>query len=186
MATSKGCQRRFFFCCGAATQRGSWPSHFWVFLDHTQRRSTVGRTPLDEWSARRRDLYLTTHNTHTRQTSMPPVGFESTVSAGERPQTYVLDHAATGTGIKKLINLRIINKFLLDLSTDTQFRCTISIDRGHIPPSLQAKCPPRCKVSVAFPMSFLHHCKNSKNTTEQSLTQRFSDYVRICITDMFG
>jgi len=24
-----------------------------MFLDHTQRRSTVGRTPLDEWSARR-------------------------------------------------------------------------------------------------------------------------------------
>ena len=32
-----------------------------MFLDHTQRRSAVGRTPLDEWSARRRDLYLTTH-----------------------------------------------------------------------------------------------------------------------------
>jgi hypothetical protein len=30
---------------------------------------TLGRTPLDERSARRRDLYLTTHNTHNRQTS---------------------------------------------------------------------------------------------------------------------
>ena len=29
---------------------------------------------------------------------MPPVGFEPTISAGERPQTYALDHAATGTG----------------------------------------------------------------------------------------
>ena len=28
---------------------------------------------------------------------MPPVGFEPTVSAGERPQTYALDRAATGT-----------------------------------------------------------------------------------------
>jgi hypothetical protein len=28
------------------------------FLDHTQRRATVRRTPLDVWSARRRDLYL--------------------------------------------------------------------------------------------------------------------------------
>jgi hypothetical protein len=27
-------------------------------------------TPLDEGSARRRDLYLTTHNTHNRRTSM--------------------------------------------------------------------------------------------------------------------
>jgi len=30
---------------------------------------------------------------------MPPVGFEPTISAGERPQTYTLDRAATGTGI---------------------------------------------------------------------------------------
>jgi len=58
---------------------------FLMFLDHTQRRTTVGRTSLDEWSARRRDLYLTTHDTHKRQISMPPVGFEPTISAGERP-----------------------------------------------------------------------------------------------------
>ena len=35
------------------------------FLDHTQRRATVGRTPLDVRAIRRRDLYLTTHNTQT-------------------------------------------------------------------------------------------------------------------------
>ena len=29
---------------------------------------------------------------------MPPVGFEPTISAGERPQTYALDRAATGIG----------------------------------------------------------------------------------------
>ena len=29
---------------------------------------------------------------------MLPVGFETTISAGERPQTYALDRAATGTG----------------------------------------------------------------------------------------
>ena len=40
---------------------------FLMFLDHTQRHTTVGRTPLDEWSALRRDLYLTTHDTHNRQ-----------------------------------------------------------------------------------------------------------------------
>jgi hypothetical protein len=65
-------------------------SSFFMFLDHTQRRTTVGRTPLDEWSARRRDLYLTTHTIHNRQTSLPPVGFEPTISVGERPQTYSL------------------------------------------------------------------------------------------------
>jgi hypothetical protein len=29
---------------------------------------------------------------------MPLVGFESTIAEGERPQTYALDRAATGTG----------------------------------------------------------------------------------------
>jgi len=73
-------------------------SSFTRFLDHIQRRTTVGRTPPDEWSARRRDLYLTTHNTYNRRKSMPPVGFEPTISAGERPQTHALDREATGTG----------------------------------------------------------------------------------------
>jgi len=30
---------------------------------------------------------------------MPPVEFEPTFSAGERPQTYTLDRTTTGTGI---------------------------------------------------------------------------------------
>ena len=58
---------------------------FFMFLDHTQERTTVGMIPLDEWSAHRRDLYLTTHDTHNRQISMPPVGFEPTITAGEQP-----------------------------------------------------------------------------------------------------
>jgi len=36
---------------------------------------------------------------------MPSVGFEPTISAGERPQTYALDRAATGAG--SIINIRI-------------------------------------------------------------------------------
>jgi hypothetical protein len=39
---------------------------FLMFLDHTQWRTTVCRTPLDERSARHRDLYLTTHDTHNK------------------------------------------------------------------------------------------------------------------------
>jgi hypothetical protein len=73
-------------------------SSFKKFLDHTQRHTTPGRTPLDEWSARRRDLYLTKHNTHNRQKPMPPVGFEPKISAGKWPKTYALDRRATGTG----------------------------------------------------------------------------------------
>ena len=37
---------------------------------------------------------------HSKQDAhpYPPVGFEPTISAGERPQTFVLDRATTGTG----------------------------------------------------------------------------------------
>jgi hypothetical protein len=61
------------------------------FLYHTLRRATVGRTPLEEWSACPRDLYQTTYNTHNREKSMPPVGFEPTILTGERPENYALD-----------------------------------------------------------------------------------------------
>jgi hypothetical protein len=62
------------------------------------RHTTFGRTPLDEGPARRRDLYLTTHNTDNRQTSMPPVGSEPTILLSERLQTHALDRTATGIG----------------------------------------------------------------------------------------
>jgi hypothetical protein len=54
------------------------------FYGHTHlRHTTVGRTPLYEGPARRRDLYLTTHNTHKRKTFMPPMGFEPTILVSE-------------------------------------------------------------------------------------------------------
>jgi len=83
---------------------------FTKFLNHTQRHITLGRTPLDAWSARRRDIYLTTHNTRKRQTSMTPVGFEPTISAGERPQTHALDRGATGTDPSPFTILKCIMK----------------------------------------------------------------------------
>ena len=79
-----------FVCFWRDSHQLAMASSFSRFLDHTQRRTTVGRTPLDEWSARRKDLYLTTHNTLKRRMSVPPVGFETTISADERPQTYVV------------------------------------------------------------------------------------------------
>jgi hypothetical protein len=56
---------------------------------------------------------------------MPPVGLELTISAGERPKTYALDRAATGTGFLEmcLFNkvqegdtkvIRIVDQFLPD------------------------------------------------------------------------
>jgi hypothetical protein len=51
----------------------------------------LGKTPLDEGSACRRDIYITTHNIHNRQTSMPSAKFEPAIPVTKRPQTHVLD-----------------------------------------------------------------------------------------------
>jgi hypothetical protein len=71
------------------------------------RHTTLGGTPLDEGPARRRDLHLTTHNTHKRQTSMPSAGFKPTILTSERPQTHALDRAATGIGTLFLYAVKI-------------------------------------------------------------------------------
>jgi hypothetical protein len=73
-------------------------------ITHTK---THCRTPLDEWSARRRDLYLhrTTNTTYKRkrEISMPQAGFEPATPATKRTQTYALDCAATGMCWVRLI-----------------------------------------------------------------------------------
>ena len=97
----------FFFLLWRCDSRRVMASSFLRFLDHIQRRTTVGRTPLDEWSARRRDIYLTTHDIHNRQISLPPVVFEPTISVGERPQTYALDRAATESGYVQISSFGI-------------------------------------------------------------------------------
>ena len=79
----------------ATAPTGPEPPHYRAFTI-TLRHTTFSRTPPDEWSARRRDFYLTTHNILQRQTSMPQTRFEPAIPAGERPQTYALDRAATG------------------------------------------------------------------------------------------
>ena len=78
-----------FFLSWPYSPSGPRHPHYRVFLI-ILRHTTLGRT-LDGWSARRRDLNQTTHNTHKRQTPMPPAGFEPTISASERPQTHPLD-----------------------------------------------------------------------------------------------
>jgi hypothetical protein len=90
-----------FFSSGATAPSGPGPPHYRGFTI-TLRHTSVGRTPLDEWSARHRDLYLTTHNTHNRQTSMPTAVFEPTIPVSERPKTHALDRTATGIGFLRI------------------------------------------------------------------------------------
>ena len=65
-----------------------------TLIGHT----TLGRTPLDEYPSRRRDRYLTTHNSHKRHTSTNPARFEPAIPPSKQPQTHALDRAATGIG----------------------------------------------------------------------------------------
>jgi len=43
---------------------------------------------------------------------MPPVGFEQTISASGRPQTYAIDRAATGTGNHVSTALKIVQIYI--------------------------------------------------------------------------
>ena len=90
---------------------------------------------------------------------MPPVGFEPTISAGERPQTYALNRAATGTGRNDCLPY-IIHKnsplplftipspiFLSRYMTDIPF--TITCKGKEIP--LQAWTGPEVSRKLSLP-----------------------------------
>ena len=80
---------------GATAPVDPGPHHHWGFritLTHT----TLSTISLDKWSARRRDLYLPTHNAHKRKISTLPVGSEPTIPATQRPYTHTLDRPASG------------------------------------------------------------------------------------------
>jgi len=57
--------------------------------DHTQKHNTRYNSSGRVISPTQ-DFYLTTRNTHKRQISMPPVGFEPTIPASKRPQSQTL------------------------------------------------------------------------------------------------
>ena len=59
----------FFFCHAQHSLVGQ--GLLITAASRSQSGISLGKTSLDEWSARRRDLYLTTHNIHNRQTSLP-------------------------------------------------------------------------------------------------------------------
>ena len=99
------------FLC-AATLGGPWPPHSWGFLDHT-RRITVGRTPLDEWSARRRPLPDNTQ--HSQQTDIH-------VPGGIR--THNLSRRA-------VVNLRLRPHGHLDRQTATHTEWNIPVSHRH-------------------------------------------------------
>jgi hypothetical protein len=60
----------YFYLPWRNISSGPRPSYYRGFII-THRSTILGRIPLDEWSARRRDLHLTTHNTYNRDIHAP-------------------------------------------------------------------------------------------------------------------
>jgi len=73
--------------------RGVWVSHT---TTHHNRQDSSGR----EISPTHRPLSDNTQH-NNRQISIPPMGFETAISAGERTQTDALERAGTGTDRKR-------------------------------------------------------------------------------------
>jgi hypothetical protein len=86
----------FFSCLNSP--RGPISPYCWGF-EITLRHTTLGRTPLDEWLSRRRDLYLTTYNTHRRKHPFPrrDSNLQSQQANGRRHTPYTWDVNLTCT-----------------------------------------------------------------------------------------
>jgi hypothetical protein len=80
-----------FFLHGARGPRQPRPPHYQGFT------ITLSRTPLDEWSAKCRDHYLVTCNTH-RTHIRAQVGFKPAIPASKQLHTHALERTATGIG----------------------------------------------------------------------------------------
>jgi hypothetical protein len=137
---------------------------------HPFGHTTIGRTPLDEWSARRRDLYLTTHNTHKRQTSRLPAGFEPAIPASGRPQTHALDRAVTWIGIFIITatnysanESNVTSSEYSSVGTVTRLPAQWPIDLGSIPGKSQRFCI---------------FCKTSKPALESTRTASSFSWVK--------
>ena len=92
------------------------------------RHTTVGSTPLDEWSARRRGLYMTTHNTHKRQDSK----LQSQQASGRRPTPRTRGHGYRQliTGIPYILQILHI-EFSRHVKSDTKIPTVMSgLTRG--------------------------------------------------------
>jgi hypothetical protein len=83
---------------------------------------TLGRTPLDEWSARHKDLYLhrTTQHRNTKTNIHVSSGIRTHEPSNQAAKTYALHLAATGTGDSLTMVKQIIIKLWRHLTKSQQ------------------------------------------------------------------
>jgi hypothetical protein len=95
----------FFLCWLLQATFEFYPPHSWGFeITHTDTTQSIGLLWASDQPVAETSTWQT-HNTHNRQTSMPPAGFEPAIPAGERLQTHALDRSATGIGFLLLLLL---------------------------------------------------------------------------------
>jgi methyl coenzyme M reductase subunit D len=70
---------------------------------------------------------------------MLPVGFELTISAGERPQTHVTDRTAIGTDKILMLDTLKLQKKMTEMS-ETKQRCNNNIGVHFVDKTFRANC----------------------------------------------
>jgi hypothetical protein len=112
-------------CAKGATPRGPRPPHYRGCSTITLRHTTLGRTTLDEWSAQRRNLYLTTHNTQQEKQFHAPSNRED-VDPHLRPHCDWCRHHMTCTqNLPKHSLLRkchTVSQYKVNVFADTTVR----------------------------------------------------------------
>jgi hypothetical protein len=108
---------------GATAPSGPGPPHYRGFT-MTLRHTTLGRTPLDEWSAQLRDIYLTTHNQGcgVGVGVVESEGILGGVGVGSlekmyrlrlRPQSKILSRYSISRALIATVTIRLILKYRL-------------------------------------------------------------------------
>ena len=69
---------------------------------------TLSKSPLDEWSARRIDPYVTTNNTQKKTDVNAPTGFEPAIPASELQQTSTLERTDTAISFFTFLSHSVI------------------------------------------------------------------------------
>jgi hypothetical protein len=135
---------------------------------------------------------------------MPPVGFELTVSAGERPQTYLVDRAATGTGVVQMLITQNLTRTLgylcfrgenPDINTSSSRACqTIEVQGVHTLFFILSLKKERSVLNCAavpllffyiFPSKTRHISYRGKNFYISCWYQRMSSVTSAIVSQLF-
>jgi len=140
-------------------------SSFTRFLDHTQRRTTDGRTLLDEASARRRDLSLPDNKQHSQQTSMP--------RWDSNPQSHQASgHWATGTSASycSIYILVLMSNLMVNTKNARVFQIQF-----HVQYTKPLTCFVLLHTAVLATKTYI--CRSPDTNTYNSVTLWYPQYV---------